>query len=126
MFDDENSARFALRLLGTLIGVLASMIMVAPEHTKAALSRAFVSLSMGFVFGPTVPLWGAFGLHPFGFLTGQDSEMIIARAAACGFCIWFILEFAARMLSSTEWMVKLAQSIIAADAQRKSGDTGDK
>lgn len=124
MFDDESSAKYALRFLGTLIGVLASLIIVAPEHTKAALSRVVVSISMGFIFAPTVPFWSLFGFVPFGFLEGQDSEMILARAAACGFCIWFILEFVARMLSSTEWMVKLAQGILDANARRK-GSTAD-
>ena len=122
MLNDEALSTYALRIIGTFIGVLASVIMVAPEHTRAALGRVVVGVSMGFIFAPTVPLWGALGFHPFGFLAGSENEMILARSAASGFTIWFILELLARLLSSTDWLEKLARSIIEAKTRRRDDE----
>lgn len=124
MFNDDKISELALRFLGTLIGVLASVIMVAPDHTRAAFGRVMVGVSMGIIFAPTIPAWGAFGLNPLSFLTGPQGEMIMARSAACGFTIWFILEFVARMLSSTEWLEKLARTILEDKARRDGDDNG--
>lgn len=122
MLSDETYMKYAVRFIGTLIGVMASLIMVAPAHSKAMVNRVLVSITMGFIFAPAVPLFGLFGVVPFAFLSGEGADMIMARAAACGFCVWFVLELIARMLSSTEWLERLLKGILEARAGNKADE----
>jgi len=103
-----------VRIIGTMIGVLASLIMVAPDGTKSALYRVLIGVTMGFIFAPLIH-----NLPFAGFLDGDESDVALARAAVAGFITWFILEFIARMMSSTDWLVKTAQALL--DIRAKGG-----
>jgi hypothetical protein len=114
MLSNENIQTWILRGLGTLLGVLVSLVIVAPEHTKAALMRVAVGVIMGFIFAPTIPHWSFLGLGaPASFLAGEGSDLVLARGAATGFVIWFVLEFVARLMSSTEWLEKMVKNLVA-------------
>lgn len=115
MIDDEhgfNLVNTTIRFIGSLLGVLASLIMVAPDGTRNALYRVLIGVSMGVVFAPTVP-----NLPLMGFLAGSGTDLILARGTAAGFSSWFVLEAAARFLSSTDWIVKVLQAVV-----NKGGD----
>jgi hypothetical protein len=107
MFDDHETAPYLLRLIGALLGVLVSLVMVAPEGTKAAFYRVLVGVTMGVIFAPVMG-----SLPLLSFLAGETTDLIIARSAAAGFSVWFILEAIARLMSSTDWIVKTAKAII--------------
>lgn len=105
MFDHlQNSADFIARLLGALLGVVATMMIIAPESTRNALYRMWVGITMGAIFSPI--------LSNFNWLSGVALDLVIARSAASGFIVWFILEGTARFLSNTDWLVKFAQEIL--------------
>ena len=110
MFDHlpGDGASEGARLMGAFLGVLASMLMVAPEGTKNALYRSIGGLVLGFVFSPVIP-----NIYFMSWLGGDDFYMTLARATFSGLVVWFVLEFIARMLSSTEWLEKLAKEILA-------------
>ena len=114
MFDLNDLSHGAVRLIGALIGVLVSMIMVAPDTSRAALYRFLVGLTMGFIFAPVIP-----NVYGMGFLAGDGTDFVLARGAATGFAVWFILEAAARLLSSRDWIVATAKAII--DLRAKGG-----
>lgn len=117
MFDNDNLSHGAVRLIGTAIGVLASLIMVAPTGTKAALYRVLIGLTMGYIFAPTMDqIWG------LAFLSGDELDLVLARGAAAGFAVWFILEAVARFLSSTDWLVKLLRQLVTSKNQIGGGD----
>lgn len=103
----QDAWHWLVRGIGALIGVIASLIIVAPAGTKNAMYRAWVGVSMGVIFAPVVPQ-----LPWMAWLAGISVEHILARAAFAGFATWFALEFIARMLSSTDWLVRLAQEIL--------------
>lgn len=105
--NEDPIPTFLMRALGAFIGVLASLIMVAPKGTRNLLYRTIVGVIMGVIFSPVMD--DIFGL---GFLSGPELDHVLARAAACGFSIWFILEFIARALSSQEWMERLAREFL--------------
>lgn len=105
--NDDYLLNYVLRIVGALAGVLSSLIMVAPEGTKNSLYRVLVGVTMGVIFSPVLD-----SIPFLQFLSGDDAEHVIARAAACGFSIWFILEATARFLSSTDWIVGTAREII--------------
>lgn len=46
------------------------------------------------------------------FLRGEAIEHHMAAGCAAELCSWFILEFAARMLSSREWLEKLLVEVL--------------
>lgn len=105
--NDDTTTKLLIRGLGVLIGVLASLIFIAPAATRNVFYRVAVSIAMGFIFAPVLPhVWG------FNFLAGSNLELVMARGAAMGFSIWSILELIARLLSSTEWLERLAKEII--------------
>lgn len=107
MLDNDEITRLVVRFFGTMVGVLASLILVAPVASRNLGYRVAISLAMGFIFAPILPgIWG------FGFLAGEHLEFVMARGAAMGFAIWSILEFWARMLSSTEWLERLVREVI--------------
>lgn len=108
MIENEPSlSDTALRVIGTILGVLVSLIMVAPEGSRNAFFRVLGGLVMGFIFAPTIH-----HLPMLGFLSGDSADFMLARGATAGFSVWFILEAAARLLSSTDWIVKTAKAII--------------
>ncbi|MDR3414977.1 MAG: hypothetical protein P4L83_02225, partial [Nevskia sp.] len=63
--------------MGTIVGVLISMVMVAPRSWRNAIYRALCSVPAGFIFAPAMPrlLW---------FLQGDDWDMRMAAACAAG------------------------------------------
>lgn len=95
MFTDDDLPSLAARGIGVLIGVLASLIMIAPEGTKNNAYRVLVSVTMGFIFAPVVS-----DLPGLGFLAGGGSDHALARGAASGFAIWSVLQVLARLLSN--------------------------
>ncbi|WP_109468528.1 DUF6107 family protein [Albibacillus kandeliae] len=108
-FGDE--ARWIARALGAALGVIASMIMVAPAGTKNAFYRLWIGIVMGAIFSPVVDdIWF------FGGLAGEDFDHTLARSAVAGFSVWFVLEFTARMISSTDWLVELAKEVLRMNA----------
>lgn len=95
MWGNEGWHQTAARAIGVLIGVLASLIMIAPEGTKNNAYRVLISITMGFIFAPLVPD------VPFMAWTDGDSiDHAMARGAACGFAIWSVLQAIARLLSA--------------------------
>lgn len=107
----EGPGIWLVRALGALAGVIASLIMVAPVGTKNAFYRVWVGVTMGVIFAPIVHQ-----IPGLGWLAGMTVEHVMARAA---FVSWSLLEFIARMLSSTDWLVKLAQEILRLKAGNK-------
>lgn len=105
--NDAHLGETAIRLIGALLGVLASLIMVAPDGTRHAFFRVLVGITMGFIFAPTVHQ-----LPMMGFLSGNGTEFILASGTAAGFAVWFILEAVARLLSSTDWIVKTLRALV--------------
>ncbi|MGR3456087.1 DUF6107 family protein [Pseudooceanicola sp.] len=116
MLDHHQITEAAIRGLGALIGVLASIILIAPDPTRNLAYRVMISLAMGFIFAPVLP-----HIPPFGFLGGAQLEFVMARGAAAGFGIWSVLEVIARLLSSTDWLVRLAREVI----RLRTGAEGD-
>lgn len=106
MIDEGNIANIGARALGAVLGVLASLIMVAPESTRGAFYRVLVGVTMGFIFAPVVP-----NLPLMGFLSGDTTDVALARSAAAGFSIWFVLEALARFMSSTDWIVRTLKAM---------------
>tara|TARA_R110002020_G_scaffold266238_10_gene481153 strand:- start:2116 stop:2463 length:348 start_codon:yes stop_codon:yes gene_type:complete len=110
--DNEWAHPLIVRAIGSAIGVIASMIVVAPAGTRNALYRGLVGAVMGFVFAPVAPhLWG------LDFLAGENLDVVLARGAAMGFVIWWILELIARLLSSSEWVDRLVKEL----ARKRAG-----
>ncbi|MGR3599200.1 MAG: DUF6107 family protein [Heliomarina sp.] len=104
-FGDET--RWIARALGAFLGVIASMIMVAPKGTKNAFYRLWIGIVMGAIFAPVVDdIWFLGGLG------GDDFDHTLVRSAVAGFGVWFVLEFTARMMSSTDWLVELAKEVL--------------
>jgi len=103
----EEWVRWVARGLGALLGVISSMIMVAPEGTRNAFYRLWIGIVAGMIFAPFIP-----NLPGLGGLAGDGVSNFIARSFVSGFGVWFILEATARMLSNTDWIVKIAQEVI--------------
>lgn len=105
---------WAAKLFGSIIGVLISMVMVAPKNTANGLYRILLAPIAGVIFAPSVQglLW---------FLNGTALEHHMAAACAAGFGCWFVLEFTARMLSSEDTLRRLLEEVL-----RLRGDKGDK
>lgn len=104
---DSSTLHLIVRVLGAFIGVIASLIMVAPKGTRAAFYRVLIGVSMGTIFAPVVG-----DIPMLGWLQGPELEHVMARAAFAGFTVWFCLEGVARVLSSTEWLERLAREIL--------------
>lgn len=103
----------AAKYFGSAFGVLLSMVFVAPSNTRNALYRILMGPIAGMIFAtPTQAL--------VPFLAGTGLEHHMAAACAAGFSCWFVLEFAARMMSSKEWLERTLQEVL----RLKSG--GDK
>jgi uncharacterized membrane protein len=102
MHDNEYLYGAAVRVIGAMVGVMASLIMVAPEGTRNALYRALVGVTMGVIFAPL-----ADSLPMMAWMSGEDLDSILARSALTGFVIWWVLEVIARLLSSNDWLVSL-------------------
>lgn len=96
---------WAAKFFGAVVGVLISMVMVAPKNTANGLYRILLAPIAGVIFAPGMQnvLW---------FLQGSSLEHHMAAACAAGFTCWFILEFAARMLSSEEWLHRLLEEVL--------------
>lgn len=108
LLDPESPiAGAAIRMLGAFLGVLASIIIVAPEGTQNALFRMWVGITMGAVMAPVVP-----GIWFLGFFAGDSPDLALARAAFAGFSIWFVLELTARLLSASVWTERLLRELI--------------
>ncbi|AUC55720.1 hypothetical protein CDO87_03380 [Sagittula sp. P11] len=89
-------------MIGAMVGVMASLIMVAPEGTRNAVYRALVGITMGVIFAPL-----ADSLPFMTWMGGDDLDAVLARSALTGFVIWWVLEVIARLLSSNDWLVSL-------------------
>lgn len=96
---------WAAKFFGSVVGVLISMVMVAPKNTANGLYRILLAPIAGTIFAPGMQnvLW---------FLQGASIEHHIAAACAAGFTCWFILEFTARTLSSKEWLERLLEEVL--------------
>lgn len=105
---------WAAKLFGSVIGVLISMVMVAPKNTANGLYRILLAPIAGVIFAPSLQgiLW---------FLNGTAIEHHMAAACAAGFTCWFVLEFTARMLSSQDTLQRLLEEVL-----RLRGNKGDK
>lgn len=107
MFDLDDLPHVIARGFGALLGVIASMMIVAPEGTKNAIFRLWVGFTMGFVFGPIMPQ-----IAFLSWLGGEGVDHVMARAAAAGFTSWFALEILARLMSHNEWLVRLSREVL--------------
>lgn len=96
---------WAAKLVGAVVGVLISMVMVAPKSTANGLYRILLAPIAGVIFAPAMQglVW---------FLQGSTIEHHMAAGCAAGFTCWFVLEFTARMLSSEEWLTKLLEEVL--------------
>lgn len=95
----------AAKFFGSVIGVLISMVMVAPRTTANGLYRILLAPVAGFIFAPSMQglVW---------FLQGSTLEHHMAAACAAGFTCWFILEFVARMLSKEDTLRRLLEEVL--------------
>lgn len=113
--DTMDYSIWAAKFFGAVVGVLISMVMVAPKSTANGLYRILLAPVAGVIFAPAAQgvLW---------FLQGSTIEHHMAAGCAAGFVCWFILEFTARMLSSEEWLTKLLEEVL----RLKGKGPGDK
>lgn len=114
-------AKWAIRVIGAFLGVVASIIIVAPEGTRNALFRVWVGITMGAIFAPVVPL-----IRWLGFFAGEEADLALARAAFAGFTIWFVLELTARLLSNQTWIEKLLRELLRLKSNPEPAKTEDK
>ena len=98
---------YIVRVFGSFMGVLASLVIVAPLSMKHAFYRGLVGVSMGTVFAPVIQ-----NMPMLGWFHGESLEFVIARAALCGFVVYFILEITARLLSSEKVITVLVDELI--------------
>jgi len=98
---------YIVRAFGAFMGVLASLVIVAPLSMKHAFYRGLVGISMGTVFAPVIQ-----NVPMLGWFHGESLEFIIATAALCGFVVYFILEIIARLLSSEKVITVLVNELI--------------
>jgi hypothetical protein len=96
---------WAWKALGSIIGVGISMVMIAPRSIKNGIYRAFLGTVAGIIFAPATQ-----NLVPW--LRGEAPEMQVASACATGFTVWFILEAAARFLSSKDTLRRLLEEMV--------------
>lgn len=96
---------WAAKALGTIIGVGVSMVMISPRSARNGIYRAFIGMVMGFVFTPATQ-----NLIPW--LRGETPDIIVAAACTTGFTVWFVLEAAARFLSSKDTMRRLLEEMV--------------
>lgn len=96
---------WAAKLVGTIIGVGVSMVMISPRSARNGIYRAFIGMVMGLVFTPATQ-----NLIPW--LRGDTSDIIVAAATTTGFTVWFVLEAAARFLSSKDTMRRLLEEMV--------------
>jgi hypothetical protein len=96
---------WAAKFFGSVFGVVLSMVFVAPTNSRNALYRILFAPIAGVIFSPAT-----MALMPF--LRGEAIEHHMAAGCAAGFSCWFILEFAARLLSSREWLEKLLEEVL--------------
>jgi len=109
------------KILGAFMGVVASLVIIAPLSVRNAIYRGIVGLTMGVIFAPILSNAGWFS-----FFHGPGNEMIMARSAAMGFVIYFVLEIIARLLSSEQVISALVDELIRLRAQKgKSVDGTD-
>ena len=103
----DHLNEWVLRSIGALAGVMASMVIIAPVNLRNAFYRFIVGLIMGVIFSPAVSQIGWLS-----FLAGDSAELTIARSAATGFVVWFVLETVARLLSSEKTISLLVDELI--------------
>lgn len=104
-WDDAELHKVAYRTIGAGAGVIASLVMVAPEGTKNAVYRAMIGLVMGVIFAPTAQ-------SLVFFLRGEGWEFHLAASAASGFTVWFVLEGLARFLSRKDTIQRLLEEVL--------------
>jgi hypothetical protein len=102
------------KLAGAIIGVMISMIMVAPKSARNAFYRAAVSIPAGVIFAPSAQ-------SAIFFLQGNELEHHVAAGCATGFTCWFILEATARFMSTEDTLRRLLEEMV-----RLAGKGGDK
>jgi len=112
--DQMDTIPWAAKFIGSVIGVLISMIMVAPKNTRNAIYRGVASVPAGVIFAPSAQaaMW---------FLQGSSIEHHLAAGCFTGFTCWFILEATARFLSTEDTLRRLLEEMV-----RLSGKGGDK
>ena len=93
------------KTLGAIVGVGISMVMIAPRSRINGVYRAFLGTVAGVVFAPATQNL-VFWLH------GDSIEIIVAASCATGFTVWFILEAAARFLSSKDTLRRLLEEMV--------------
>jgi len=96
----------AARSVGVLIGVLASLVLIAPEGTRNAFYRIVFSFLMGVIFAPI-----AANLPLMGWLAGDGNDHIAAQGAAVGFVIWSVLEAIARFMSARDTLDRMLREM---------------
>ncbi|GLQ09263.1 hypothetical protein GCM10007913_11950 [Devosia yakushimensis] len=106
---------WAAKFFGSVVGVLISMVMVAPKNTRNGAYRILLAPIAGVIFAPAAQsvLW---------FLQGSTIEHHMAASCFTGFSCWFILEFTARMLSSEEWLRRLLEEVLRLRGDKGGGD----
>lgn len=109
---DDWSGTWVFKSMGALAGVLASLVIVAPESTKNALYRAIIGVVMGVIFSPATQ-------NLVFFLDGDGLEHHLAAGAATGFTVWFILEGVARLLSSRDTVTRLLEELLRISGRKK-------
>lgn len=96
---------WAAKFFGSVVGVLISMVMVAPKNSRNGAYRILLAPVAGVIFCPAMQgmLW---------FLQGSTLEHYMAASCAAGFSCWFVLELCARLLSSEEWLQRLLEEVL--------------
>jgi len=105
---------WAAKFFGSVFGVLISMVMVAPKNSRNAVYRILLAPVAGVIFAPSIQglVW---------FLQGSTLEHHMAAGCAAGFTCWFILEAAARFLSSEDTLRRLLEEMVKLSGKDKSG-----
>lgn len=103
----EGIGDWVLKVIGATLGVLASLIIIAPISLRNGAYRGMVGVVMGVVFSPVITQIG--WLSSF---HGTTMELVVARSAFTGFVVWFILEIIARALSSDKVIESLVAELI--------------
>ena len=95
----------AAKFFGSAFGVLLSMLFVAPANNRNALYRILFAPIAGVIFAPSMQ-------GVFWFLQGSTLEHLMAAGCATGFCVWFVLEVVARMLSRQDTLQRLLEELL--------------
>jgi len=96
---------WAAKFFGSVIGMLISMVMVAPAPRRTGFIASCSRRLRASSFAPSMQ-----GLVRF--LQGSTLEHHMAAACAAGFTCGFILEFVARMVSKEDTLRRLLEEVL--------------